>query len=149
MSRLTLALVLLPAAALAGNSDRHFEVEASFTPPGRPGVPGEVAVTFHPLDPDLRINERPAPRLRLDLLETVLEDRQPPQSEEAPAPAYDPLKAKYLDLGKPVRFPVSVLPTASSGESLVRASIVFFYCSVREDWCRRGSVSVEIPVRVP
>jgi hypothetical protein len=149
MSRLALALVLLPAAALAGSSDRHFEVEASFTQPSRPGAPGEVAVTFHPLDPDLRINEKPAPRLRLDLLETVLEDRQPPQSGEGPAPAYDPLKARYLDLGKPVRFPVSVLPTAPSGESLVPASVVFFYCSLREDWCRRGTVSVEIPVRLP
>jgi hypothetical protein len=30
----------------------------------------------------------------------------------------------------------------------VKASVVFFYCSSREAWCRRGSADVVIPVSV-
>jgi hypothetical protein len=146
VSHKSLLLALLPATALAGPL-RHFEVTASFTPPKKASGVGAVAVTFHALDPDLRINEVPAPRLKLDLLQTVLEDRQPPASGEAPA--YDPLTAKYLDLAKPILFPAAVAAVAPRGENLVPATVVFFYCSQREDWCRRGSAEIEIPVRVP
>jgi hypothetical protein len=30
----------------------------------------------------------------------------------------------------------------------VKASVVYFYCSTREAWCRRGTVEVQIPVTV-
>lgn len=146
MRRAALVLALLPAVALAGPL-RHFDVTASFAPPKQVGGVGAVAVTFRALDPDVRINETPAPRLKLDLLQGVLLDKQPPASGETPA--YDPLKVKYLDLAKPVLFPAAVLPTAPRGESLVKATVVFFYCSEREDWCRRGTAEVEIPVTVP
>jgi hypothetical protein len=147
MSRKTLVLALLPAAALAAGALRYFDVMATFAPPKKAGGVGAVAVTFRALDPDVRINEAPAPRLKLDLLQAVLADKQPPASGEAPA--YDPLKVKYLDLAKPVLFPAAVLPTAPRGENLVKASVVYFYCSQREDWCRRGTAEVEIPVTVP
>jgi hypothetical protein len=141
-----LLLVLLPATALAGPL-RHFEVTASFTPPKKAGGVGAVAVTFHSLDPDVRINQVPAPRLQLDLLQTVLEDKQPPASGEAPD--YDPLTARYVDLTKPILFPAAVAPKAPRGENLVPATVVFFYCSQREDWCRRGTAEIEIPVKLP
>ena len=146
MSRRTLVLALLPAVALAGPV-RHFDVMASFTPPKKTGGVGAVAVTFRALDSDLKVNETPAPRLKLDLVQAVLVDKQPPPSGEAPV--YDPLNAKYLDLAKPVLFPAALLPTAPVGENRVPATVVFFYCSEREDWCRRGTVEVEIPVTVP
>jgi hypothetical protein len=146
VSRKSLVLVLLPAAALAGPL-QHFEVTASFTPPKKAGGIGAVAVTFRALDPDVRVNESPAPRLKLDILQAVLVDKQPPASEGVPA--YDPSNVRYLDLAKPVLFPVAVFPKAPRGENLVPASVVFFYCSEREDWCRRGTAEVEIPVKVP
>lgn len=125
---------------------RHFEVTPSFVPPKKAGGDGSVAVTFRPLDQDLRVNESPAPRLKLDLAQAVLIDRQSP----APAgvPDFDPLTARYLDLVKPVLFPVAVAPTAPKGEQLVKGSVVFFYCSKREAWCRRGTTEIEIPVTV-
>jgi hypothetical protein len=147
MSRKTLVLALLPATALAGSASLYFDVTASFTPPKKAGGVGAVAVSFRALDPDVRVNEAPAPRLKLDLLQGVLADKQPPASGESPA--YDPLKVKYLDLAKPVLFPAAVLPTAPRGESLVKGTVVFFYCSQREEWCRRGTAEVEIPVAVP
>jgi hypothetical protein len=125
---------------------RHFDVIAAFEPPKKAGGEGAVAVTFQALDPDLKVNETPAPRLRLDLAQAVLEDREPP----APAspPDFDPARVHYLDLDKPVRFRVAVSKQAPRGQHDVKASVVFFYCSTREAWCRRGSVDVLIPVTV-
>lgn len=145
MRRLVFLLVLLPALAEAGPL-RHFDVVASFVPPRKPGAPAGVAVSFRALDPDVRVNESPAPRLKLDLAQFVLVDRQPPAPSQVPD--YDPLTARYLDLSHPVLFPVAIAPAAPRGEQLVKASVVFFYCSQREAWCRRGTTQVEIPVSV-
>jgi hypothetical protein len=146
MRRLSLLLVLaLPATVAAG--PRHFDLLASFEPPEKPGGVAAVAVMFRALDPDLRLNETPAPRLRLDLTETVLLDRQAPAPRRVPD--YDPLTAKYLDLAEPVRFPVAIAPTAPGGLQRVEAEVVFFYCSVREAWCRRATADVDLTVPVP
>jgi hypothetical protein len=125
-----LALLALAPAA------RHFDVMATFEPAKKAGGEGAVA----------KLNETPAPRLKLDLTQTVLEDRQP----QAPAqvPDFDPLTARYLDTSKPVRFPATVSSSAPSGQHEVKANVVYFYCSTREAWCRRGSVDVLIPVTV-
>ncbi len=145
MIRKTLGLVLVPAAALA-LAARHFEVTATFAPAGKRAAPDSVAVTFRALVPDVRVNETPAPRLKLDLAQTVLEDRQAPASSEVPD--YDPLTARYLDTAKPVLFPVAITPTAPKGTHEIGASVVYFYCSTREAWCRRGTADVLIPVTV-
>jgi hypothetical protein len=139
-------LLALPLAALlaVSPSSRHFEVSAGFEP--GPNGEGAVAVTFRPLDPDVKLNETPAPRLRLELTQAVLEDRQP--KAEAGIPDYDPATARYLDTQKPVRFKVAVAKSAPRGTHEVKASVVFFYCSVREAWCRRGTAEVLIPVAV-
>jgi hypothetical protein len=149
MSRALVLLALLPALAFAEGS-RHFAVVASFVPAGKPGTVAHVAVTFRALDPDLRLNESPAPRLLLDLEQAVLVDRQPVSSaaNASAAEDYDPLTARYHDLAKPVRFPVALAPTAPRGEQMVKARVVFFYCSQREAWCRRGDSEIAIPVLV-
>jgi hypothetical protein len=139
-------LAILPVAALA-TPLRHFDVAATFQHPKRVGGIASVAVMFRALDPDLRINESPAPRLRLDLTQTVLVDRQAPAPSDAPA--YDTLTARYLDLTKPVLFPVALAPAAPKGPQTVKASVVYFYCSQREAWCRRGIADLDIEVTVP
>jgi len=138
-------ITLLTLLALA-QPVRHFEVAAAFEPAKKAGEIAAVAVTFQPLDPDVHVNETPAPQLRLDLAQTVLEDRQPKASTAVPP--FDPATARYLDLQKPVRFAVAVAKGAARGAHEVKASVVFFYCSSREAWCRRGSVDVVIPVSV-
>jgi hypothetical protein len=143
--RRTLLAVLFPAAALAAPA-RHVDVTAEFVPGRKAGAPANVAVTFRPLDPDVRVNEAPAPRLRLDLTQTVLVDRQSPASGQVPD--YDPLTAKYLDTARPVLFPVAIAAAAPRGAQEVRATVVFFYCSTREAWCRRGTEDILIPVTV-
>jgi hypothetical protein len=145
-------LALLPTVVLA-DGPRHFSVVASFVPAKKPGGVANVAVSFRALDPDLRLNESPAPRLKLDLEQTVLVDKQPPPngrsaSGGASVADYDPLTARYHDLATPVLFPVTIALTAPRGEQMVKASVVFFYCSQREAWCRRGVSEVEIPVVV-
>lgn len=146
MRSLLLSLLFLPTALWAG-PQRHFDLLAAFEPPEGDQEQGAVSVMFRPLDPDLRLNEIPAPRLNLDLTQTVLVDRQRPVPRRVPA--YDPLTAKYLDLDQPVRFPVAVSPLAPSGAHEVEAEVVYFYCSVREAWCRRGTADIEVTVTVP
>jgi len=143
--RSILLAALLPAAAAAAPA-RHFEVTAAFTPARAASADGVVAVTFLPVDADLKVNENPAPRLKLDLAQAVLVDRQPPAASQVPD--YDPLTARYLDPAKPVLFHVALAPAAPKGAHEVKASVVFFYCSTREAWCRRGSADISIPVTV-
>jgi hypothetical protein len=145
--RSLLLSLLLVASPLAAGPQSHFDLLASFDPPERAGEDGAVVVNFRPLDPDLRLNESPAPRLNLDLAQTVLVDRQTPAARAVPA--YDPLTAKYLDVEKPVRFPVAISPLAPAGSQQVEAEVVYFYCSVREAWCRRGTTEIELTVPVP
>jgi hypothetical protein len=145
MVRWTLLAAVVPAAIQAAPA-RHFEVTAAFAPPRTASAPAAVAVTFQPVEQDLRLNETPAPRLRLDLAQTVLVDRQPSPSTEVPD--YDPLTARYLDPAKPVHFPVEIARNAPKGPHEVKATVVFFYCSTRESWCRRGTADISIPVTV-
>jgi hypothetical protein len=139
-SLVALVLAVSPAS-------RHFDVVAAFEPGAKPGVEAAVAVSFRALDPDLKLNETPAPRLKLELTQAVLEDRQPPASPQVPD--YDPATAKYIDTQQPVRFKVAISKAAPKGPQEVKASVVYFYCSTREQWCRRGTADVLIPVTVP
>lgn len=125
----------------------HFDVTAAFVPPAKPGAGGAIAVSFLAHDPDVHINEEPAPRLRLDPEQSTLLDRQPPPPKSVPV--FDPEVARYLDLKKPVQFPVAFAPKAARGAHTVKANVIFFYCSQREGWCRRGSADVEVGVTVP
>jgi hypothetical protein len=142
----SILIAILPAAAVGG-ALRNFEVEATFEPSKSAKSEAAVAVRLHPLDSDLRVNETPSPRLELDLEQTVLIDHQGPPTHQAHD--YDPLTARYLDLEKPVRFPVAVAPGVSHGPHDVVGRVVFFYCSLREAWCRRGTADVRFTVAVP
>jgi len=141
-------MVIVPLAlmsmALLG-PPQHFTLGAAFEP-ARTGRGAAVAVTFTQLDPDVYVNEEPAPRLKLDPLQTVLEDKQGPPSGKGLD--WNPDTARYLDLSRPVRFPVAVAAGASKGAQTSKASVVYFYCSKREAWCRRGTTEVEVAVDV-
>ena len=145
MVRSLVPLLLLFLADAA--SPKHFDVAASFVPPAKPGGGGAIAVSFLARDPDVHINEEPAPRLKLDPEQSALLDKQPPPPKTVPV--NDPEATRYLDLKKPVRFPVAFAPSAVKGAQTVKARVVFFYCSQREGWCRRGSADVEFGVTVP
>jgi hypothetical protein len=142
---MSLAFVLLLAAL--GAAPRHFDVAASFEPPKKAGGVAHVAVSFSPLDPDVHINEEPAPRLKLELQQAVLVDKQLPAPDKVAE--WDPDNPRYLDLVKPVRFPVAFAAAAPRGAQTVKGTVVYFYCSSREGWCRRGAAEVEVPVTVP
>ena len=140
--RWTMLSTLLPATLLAG-PPAHFDVQASFVPPSKANANAAIAVFFTAKDPDVRINEDPAPRLKLDAAQTVLVERPAPKLEAASS---DPGTPRYLDLAAPVRFPVNLGPAASKGTHLVKASVAYFYCSKREGWCRKGTTDIEVPV---
>ncbi len=142
MRTATPLLVLLPAGLLAGGPT-HFDVQASFVPPSKAKPEAAIAVFFTAKDADVRINEDPAPRIKLDQAQTVLVEKPAPKAEP---PAADPGTPRYLDLSAPVRFPVSFGRGAAKGSHLVKGSVAYFYCSKREGWCRKGVSEVEIPV---
>jgi hypothetical protein len=141
----TLAAVL--AAPLLGVAPQHFTVTAVFAPPTKAGGSAAIEVRFGGRDPEIRINEEPAPRLKLDPTQTILVDKQPPAPSSAPV--FDPDKARYLDLAWPVSFPVALAPGAPKGAQTVKAAVTYFYCSKREGWCRKGTTDIEVPVTVP
>ena len=139
--------VFMVAAFLAAAPPKHFDVAASFMAPSRPGESPYVGVLFSPLDPDVHINEIPPPRLELEAGQKILVDKQPkpPASEKE----MDPDLTRYLDLARPVKFPVAIARGAGPGTHPVQARVIFFYCSKREGWCRRGSEALELSVEVP
>jgi hypothetical protein len=138
----TALLALAPAAAM-GASD-YFTVSAAFVPAAKPKATPSVAVTFSPADPDVRINQEPAPRLKLDPEQLVLVDRQP----SAPRKGEGAGEPKYLDTSLPVAFPVALSPKAPKGEHPVRGTVTYFFCSKREGWCRKGTSEVDFTVAV-
>lgn len=145
--KLAIAFVLAVPLVASAADPQHFSVSASYLPPAKGQASGKVAVTFQAKDPDIRVNQEPAPRLKLDPAQAVLIDKQPPPAKAHVA--FDPATAKYFDLAFPLLFPAAVSPEAAKGTHSVRATVTFFYCSKREGWCRKGSAEVEFPVRVP
>jgi len=135
----------LGASAHAGTVQDHFNASATYVPAsGKTGA--AVAVTFVSKDPDVHINEEPAPRLKLGD-QTILVDKQAPAA--ARMAAVDPAIAKYLDLAKPVQFPVALASGVAKGTHAVTATVTIFYCSKKEGWCRKGNTEVAVPVTVP
>jgi hypothetical protein len=124
-----------PSAA-GGGASPHFAVSAQFLP-GKAAGTGEVAVTFTPSNPDVKINRTPAPKLKLDATQKVLVEKTAPARAGAP-------DEKYLDLTFPVVFPVAVV---GSTPQTVKGAVTYYYCSHREGWCRKGTADVEIPVK--
>jgi len=137
-------IALAPAAAMAAGD--HFAVSAAYVPPAKPRAAASVAVTFSANDPDVKINQEPAPRLKLDPEQSVLVDRQAPPAPHKGDSAAEP---KYLDTSLPVAFPVALSPKAPKGEQPVKGTVTYFYCSKREGWCKKGTSEVAFTVAVP
>jgi hypothetical protein len=142
---------ILAAGALfqgAGAPAPHFDVRASFSAPRR-GGPAEVAVQFVARDPDVKINEIPAPRLKITSgpATVVTAPGKPPAGAKDGGSGSEP--GRYLDLTLPVTFPVTVDPSAGRGSHDVKGTVTYFYCSKREGWCRKGTADVGFPVAVP
>jgi hypothetical protein len=141
-----LAVAVLGMQATAGAST--VALEAAFVPPAKAGAPASLAVTFTPQDPDVRVNQEPAPRLKLDPEQGILSYRPPARPVPTPGPDFDPQTARYLEPAIPYAFPVSIKPGAARGEHRVKGSVTYFYCSKSAGWCRKGSAEVDVPVTV-
>jgi hypothetical protein len=140
------AAAFLIAGIFSPPGTSHFGVSARYAPPAQGQTQGSVLVTFTQNEPGVHVNEKPSPRLTLAAEQNVLDYKAPAAKMVPPA---DPLNAPALDLSKPVLFPVSLKPGAPKGMQSVSATVVYFYCSDREGWCRRGSEEVSFGVAVP
>ena len=89
----------------------HFDVSAAYEAPAKKGVPANIVVEFRKKDPDVNINEEPAARLKFGPGSPLVAPPPPKGSGVIP----DPANAHYLDLSKPVRFPVTVAEGAAKG----------------------------------
>lgn len=134
------AAQMIPATMPA----QHFTVTAGYEAPAKKGAPGTIVVKFERRDPDVNINEEPAPRLKFAPGAPLVAPPPPKSSGEIPEPG----TAHYIDLGKPVRFTVTQAAGASTGLATVKTSVSYFYCSKRENWCRKGTSDFDLPVLV-
>jgi hypothetical protein len=145
MKSAAFSLLLAAAAGLPG-SEQHVDVLASFVPASQKGARPAIAVSLVPKTPDIRVNEVPAPRIKLDPDQAILV-HEPPAKASSP-PSFDPADAKYLDPNVPVRFNVELAGDAPKGIHTVKATVTYFYCSKRQGWCRKGTEKVELTVKV-
>ncbi len=124
---------------------QHFEVTAAYEAPAKKGAPANLLFEFKQKDPDVYINEEPAPRIKFAAGAPLVAPPPPKGSGVIP----DPANVKYLDLAKPVRFAVTPAPDAAKGMSRVKTTLSYFYCSKRENWCRKGTADFELAVVLP
>lgn len=124
---------------------QHFDVTAAYEAPAKKGAPASLVFEFKRKDRDVNINEEPAPRIKFAAGSPLVAPAPPKSSGVIP----DPANARYLDLSKPVRFPVTVAPDAAKGLSAVKATLSYFYCSKRENWCRKGTADFDLAVVLP
>jgi hypothetical protein len=143
MSALVLAgaLQMTPAAM----PSPHFDVTGAYEAPAKKGAPGTLVFEFKKKDPDVNINEEPAPRVKFAAGAPLVAPPPPKSSGAIP----DPLTARYIDLSKPVRIPVTVAAGAAKGMTSVRTTLSYFYCSKRENWCRKGTAEFDLGVVLP
>ena len=124
---------------------QHFEVTAGYEPSTKKGEPSHIVFAFKKKDPDVNINEEPAPRLKFAAGAPLVAPSPPKSSGVIP----DPANARYLDLAKPVRFAVTSALDAPKGLSTVKTTVSYFYCSKRENWCRKGTADFNLGVVLP
>jgi len=141
-----IALIALASPALAVGPRQFFELQAVYVAPSAGEQKGSVSVMFLARDPDVHINERPAARLQLAEDQRILIDEQAPP---LPLEPIDPDAITYLDISQPVLFSVAIADGAPSGTHEVDAKVVFYFCSSRAGWCRRGKTEIQIAVSVP
>jgi hypothetical protein len=139
----SLLAVLVPQVS-SDSLPEHFTVSATFQAPAKPGGMGAVAVTFVAKDPEVHINEEPAPRLKLEPAQKLLVDKQPPPPTRIPP--FDPETVRYLDTTFPVSFPVAWAGKPPASRETLKAEVSYFYCSKRDGWCRKGTAGIEFSV---
>ena len=150
MTRLALVAALLLQGGMQPMTPslmttQHFEVTAAYEAPAKKGAPGNLRFEFKQKDPDVYINEEPAPRIKFAAGAPLVAPPPPKGSGVIP----DPANVKYLDLTKPVRFAVTPAADASKGLSQVKTTLSYFYCSKRENWCRKGTADFDLAVVLP
>ena len=126
-------------------TSQHFDVAAAYEAPAKKGAAANIVVEFKKKDPDVNINEEPAARIKFAAGSALVAPLPPRSSGVIP----DPAAAHYLDLAKPVRFPVTFAPNAEKGLSTVKTTVSYFYCSKRENWCRKGTADFDLAVVLP
>jgi hypothetical protein len=123
----------------------HFDVSAAYEAPARKGAAGHIVFEFKKKDPDVNINEDPAPRIKFASGSPLVAPPPPKSSGDIP----DLANARYIDLSKPLLLPVTVVPGAAKGLSMAKTTLSYFYCSKRENWCRRGTADFDLAVALP
>jgi hypothetical protein len=136
--------LLLLVLASTAVPNPHVKVSATYVAPVK-GAEASIAVQLTPVDSQVRVNEDPAPRLKLEAGQQVLQDKPVTRKPARP----DPGTTRYLDPDVPVVFPVTVGAGAGRGAHTVRGTVTYFYCSKAEGWCRKGTAEIAVPVHIP
>ena len=151
MTRLALVAALLLQGGMQPMTpslmtSQHFEVTAAYEAPAKKGAPAQ---------PRVRVQDRRTPTSTSTKSRPRASSSPPvarwslPRRRRVPGVIPDPANVKYLDLSKPVRFAVTPAPNAAKGMSRVKTTLSYFYCSKRENWCRKGTADFDLAVVLP
>jgi len=54
----------------------------------------------------------------------------------------------FLSTADPVEQRLAVSPTAATGTDTLEGTIVYYFCSDAEGWCRKQTQSISLPIHI-
>jgi hypothetical protein len=135
-----LFLAGVPSAGVKEQKNRYVRVEVTFDRETHaPGGTGSFVISFRPAD-GIHINGEPPAHIVLEdtVLLLLADDVEQDVDEET----------EYIDERVPVRQGFSVSDKAPPGMHTLGGSVVYYYCSDEEGWCRKFIQPLEITLTV-
>jgi hypothetical protein len=133
----------LPATSHAGESERSNKfvaVDVSLERASlKPGQQSELRIEFTPID-GIHVNVDPPIEITIQQKRTFLFSGKSTQPVDK--------MSGYLSTAEPVRQRFSVSKKTQPGKHLLKANIVYYFCSDDEGWCRKFTLPVELQLTV-
>jgi hypothetical protein len=105
----------------------------------RPGESGELLVAFLPLE-DIHVTAKPPVQFKIGATKAF-------ELEGNPTWTVDTITG-YLSTASPVHQAYRIPRTAHSGRHRITGTIVYFFCSDNEGWCRKSTYPLEMTFTV-
>ena len=102
--------------------------------------PGSTATLLFSLTPDKGIHINLDPPVSFQLDTTLV--------GFAPGSIDLPKKKTFLDASKPIRQSILLAKMLKVGDSIIRGTLTYYYCSDAEGWCSRFKQPVELKLTI-
>lgn len=105
----------------------------------QPGGRGTILLSFTPID-GIHINTDPPITVRLEKNWLISLQGEPDISTDK--------ESGFLSTSMPVQQQFHVSPKAKSGEHTIKGTIVYYFCSDTEGWCRKLSQPITLTLNI-